>query len=1214
MCGCSIQVLEKGQNAKSLSNHERHCEEAQRRRHCSISDISAGGGERQGQDDEDQGFEQGGEEQDDEDHGFEQGGEEQGGGEQGREQGGGDQGVGEEVLRVHKSYNVLRRAIPSDQSFHRVHEEEKRQRSVHDEVESLSIQRPVRPAESIIEDYQKKKMICLTRPRTPQKGYNSEIMLLMNQFGTHMQLSEEDGDLFLACVNDILVVLGHNKKRIVYKTWEALKKQCNGELKDIAPIKEMLIELPKLFPTHEDGTNTKLLNKTRCFHMCILTRIGDELLRVKNENFHTSEIIDNKHEDGVRHFSSFVTGLRFEKYCKYVRRIFGEGVSPLMVAFYFDETAMSTTRSACPLFMHIMNVTGTCYRPVLLGFCPVRLAYNEKQLRDIIAANDFVTSTKGLRYAYTLAKRKALDMYIFNVIEPILQYQDCGLTVRVGYGHDQTTQRMVPFVSHFLGDSAALHGIANVSPLVMKSPCRCCTQSDCCNFLASPSPARNSQKMGEVTTALEKLLSPRALRARSVPLCRLTEKEKELIRFAKSLGVIPGGMMLPSLHRHVPKYLNNYYVSLCVDLLHTLLKGLLESVVAWILQILIAISKSKLAPFKEYNDCCRRLDKLLSQFPQKHALHPVRLWHFGKGATCFMKSEALKAGKQGGGTGMFTGGFPAWHFPALALQILLCFGCCGDGKTLVPNFSCVRTDHGAHYNPHAMIIGTLTSILEVHFMCAAKALKQSDLDTMVLLTKNANVKTMQLFDFKQNTLRMCKVLLTLKKYAKRGKLEFSRNIKQHLLTHLPAQILEMGADSRATDTEVGEHVLQDSVKVAFRKSNKDLTTTELQMLKHGIEKEFSLDLLKHQLPDKYCTSFASEQASSPASECEQKVQMFFERVPNMGCSELESESYQHGIALKLTLPSEGALSTFIHPLLELKELQRMLANFVKDNQSAWRKEGGKGSCFMHSWFHSFHKSSIADRDTVSTLFLTGGLRCEGHVDEGIAPFYIRATTACARSKHDKVLGKQREHAFSFLEVRYDGFDETCFVKVLAIVVCTSTSVSVVDGKQLKLSETYLCVARLEKCQNVSKFPFPKYKWEMTQRGGYRLSLDILPLDCISKPAFMIPADLTRCGIENLTQIVGSNYFATCSWICIPFARCIKTVNEPYVQRCEVDSEGKNIFCNSSEMAAVLEHYESPHVDDVVMVDEEDFGIGEEPLQGDDEHYGFEGHEEMDFSL
>ena len=1177
LCGCSILVLENGHNLKSLSNHERNCSRAKSVKAgtgppTDSIDFSAGGGCAEQDEEESCG-------------GFEGQGKESSG-DQVRERNRGPQKIAEEVLDKHKSYNVLRCTVSADQSVQQVHEE--------------SGQRSVRPAECIIMDYQKEKMKLLTRPRVSEKGYNTEIMLLMNKFGTHMQLSQQDGDLFLACVNNILVVLGH-ETRIVYKTWKGLKKQCNGDFKDIAPIKEMLIELPKLFPTHEDLTKVKLLNRTRCFHMCILTRIGDVLLRVTNANFHTREIVDID-ENGVRHYSSYVTGLMFQKYCQWVRQVFGVDVSPLMVAFYFDETAMSTTRSGCPLFMSIMNATGTCYRPVLLGFCPVKLAYNEKHLRDIIAANGYVASASGLRYAYTLAKRKALDMYLFKVIEPILQYQDCGLTVLVGQGRDQTTQRMVPFLSHFLGDSAALHGIANVSPLVMKSSCRCCTQTNCCDFVVNPSPARDSQKMGEVTTALENLLSPRAVRAVGVVLRHLSEPEKALKALAKSMGVIPGGMMLPSLHRNVPRRLNNYYMSLCIDLLHTLLKGAFEAIIAWILQIILGNSKSQIVPFKEYNDCSRRLDKLLSQFPQKHALYPVRFWHFVKGATCFMKSEALKAGKQGGGTGMFTGGFPAWHFPALALQMLCCFGCCGGDKPLVPDFPCVPTDHGVTYNPNAIIIGTLASALEVYFILKAKVLRQDDLKTLWLLTKNLNVKVVQLFDFKQNFLRMCKVLKTPKNPTKKGLLEYSRNVKQHLLTHLPAQIMAMGADSRSTDTEIGEHLLQDNVKVAFRKSNKDLETTELQMLKHGIEKEFSAELLEHQLPNKYKTSSAIGQPCSTASEGEQEVKMCFNRVINMGASELEPAAHPHGIALKNILHSQSA-SSFIHPLLEFRELHGKLSDFVRETQHFWEREGGTGDCFMRTWFHSFHNTCFAGRGIESTLLLAGGLRCQGHVDEGIEPFYIRASAACAR---------RREPAFSFLEVRYDGYKETYFVKVLAIVVCTSAHLSDVDGKTVSRSETYLCVARLVKCSLPSKFPFPKYKWEMTKRAGCRLSLDILPLDCIQKPAFMIPGDLTRSGIERPTQ-TSSNYFGTCSWFCIPFARCIKTVNEPYVDRCEVDSDGKNIFCSSIEMVKVLQHFLVPlNLEDVSLSEEDDFGIGEDSLTGDNENYGEEG-EDMDFT-
>jgi len=34
-------------------------------------------------------------------------------------------------------------------------------------------------------------------------------------------------------------------------------------------------------------------------------------------------------------------------------------------------------------------------------------------------------------------------------------------------------------------------------------------------------------------------------------------------------------------------------------------------------------------------------------------------------------------------------------------------------------------------------------------------------------------------------------------------------------------------------------------------------TTEMQMLKHGIERGFSLELLDHQFPEKYRSSFAA---------------------------------------------------------------------------------------------------------------------------------------------------------------------------------------------------------------------------------------------------------------------------------------------------------------------------------------------------------------------
>jgi len=43
----------------------------------------------------------------------------------------------------------------------------------------------------------------------------------------------------------------------------------------------------------------------------------------------------------------------------------GDPFFPVMLGFYFDEGAMSTTRSAIiPFIMFILNVTGTCFVPI----------------------------------------------------------------------------------------------------------------------------------------------------------------------------------------------------------------------------------------------------------------------------------------------------------------------------------------------------------------------------------------------------------------------------------------------------------------------------------------------------------------------------------------------------------------------------------------------------------------------------------------------------------------------------------------------------------------------------------------------------------------------------------------------------------------------------------------------------------------------------------
>jgi len=1091
------------------------------------------------------------------------------------------------VIEKHSSYHLLLEVVPLQKEFAAPLEEEEDCSvggggggeivGLPSSVEQLSDE-PEKiyhdnfhingPPSDFVLDHQKKREKELSRKRKIRKGRSTKIAFLLNKFGTHMQFSTKDGDLFLECIHEVFMVRG-DKTRTIYKSWKSLKDMCIGGLKDITPIVKLDIPyaLPNPFP-QSDGTG-KLLNATRCYYVNIMTRIGDYLLSVMNANFHIVPLLEYG-VDGLRQFSSYPSGTLFQSYCELTTKRFGPSFFPLMVGIYSDASHCSTTRSACPLFMNIMNVTGTCYRSVLLGYCPLKLPYTQRELGDIIEENGGTISKESLRCINNLMLRKAMDSYIFRVMEPILQYQHCGLKVRIGKDLDSSViQNMVPYFSHSMGDSAAQHGIAGVSPMAMCSPCRCCMTFDCSVIskkqLIVP---RNQDMMAHLSTHLEALQITRTIKGLKGSITRrLTITEKKMQRQGKECNVLPGRMKLPQLHMHVPKDFNNFYMALSVDLLHTLLKGMLEYIASWVLQIVLAISKSKNHMFTLFKGCAKRLDALMSAFPRFHALFPVKWHRFPKGATSFMKSEALKGGKPGAGVGMFSGGFPAWHFPTMLFQMLCCFGCGGVGSIL-PNTKCVETDHGVTYNPHAIIVEVIISALDVHFLCSAKVLSSSDLDQLGKLIDAANVNVVQLFDMKQVVLRMCDVLKTSKKNP--GLIECSRNIKQHLLTHIPAQMERLGVDSKSWDTQIGEHDLQQTVKVAFKKCSKVLATTELEMLKHAMENSFSECLLEMQervvsnrinkvvqskLVD--AVGFGSGDAAGDAvgfgpGEELSKDRLSFVRSMNMGASELKSLPTSARIGINIS-DDQCALSPFIHPLLTFKEMYHLLL---------------RKSCVdsgFKTWFDIFFGEK--QRDFSASLNAVHGVYCSGHAATGIKEFFVRACLACTRNKHNFDNVRVPEHTFSFLEVKYTvDQGETTFVKIFAILECCSQASS---NHALGRRVLFACVARLVKCPIASNyFPFNKYIFEVDASG--RLSLDLLPLSCIFRPAFMISTDLTVSRIETT-----SDYKAR-SWFNFPFSRCVKTVNAPYNSYFSGNIPGgdHNIFSTTEELENVVKKLQS----------------------------------------
>jgi len=763
---------------------------------------------------------------------------------------------------------------------------------IHDDLPTLQQNKSapdakLAPNETIL-NHQKVMIAELNRPRILRKGKSTEIMLHLFAYGTSENLSINSGNKLLATLWKILDVVGQTNL-VTHKSWKDLLKACRGNLKSFSGVTEFAIPLgTTFFPKFENGRDGKLTNATTCFSANILSRIGEALLQVKQSEFHKTPLVltDAK---GERLFGPFPSGEKFARHCEFV----GDLGFPLMMQFYYDRAACSSTRGICPLVFNICNATGKSFRPHILAYCPVELAYSTPRLKELCKAHfDGKANVDHVKFACDLAMRRATDSFLFNVLKPILDFQQCGLKVQIGSGKDATVGRAFLFLSHWCGDSAELNVLQAVRVGSKENHCRVCTGYSKVGGGTVGIP-RNPVTMEKMTRDLE--LS-HLVAMKAGPRSVLSDEMQASVKEANSFGVMGGVRLLPKILDSVPKEVNTHAQSVPADCLHTAVKGTgAEVPLSCGLQIIHAVAKNKKKKYTDFAQAHAHIDDATVNFPSKHALHPFnRHWHFSGGATTFLKSGSKKGGKQGASAGMLTGGTPAWQLPILLLQVLFCVA--DNNINLLPNKKCVVTSYGVVHNPTKVLIDGMCSSLQALWLLKSKTANAHHLDLLLEATKKANVCNDTMFDLKQTILRANGDFKKKKKTLKGDikptsqttldgetkkktpppkvgrvttQAESSTAMKKHLWLHFSEQAVEFGQDQRSTDTELGESAVKETVQVSWTKSNKQKRHSERMMLNYGIAKEFAMMLVQTQCKENESNPFRPRLPAEPdEKECE----------------------------------------------------------------------------------------------------------------------------------------------------------------------------------------------------------------------------------------------------------------------------------------------------------------------------------------------------------
>lgn len=976
-------------------------------------------------------------------------------------------------------------------------------------------------------------------------GKDPAAITALYDLGMTLSLSHREGDL-------LLDYLGKHGSGTFYKTWEGIQAAFDRQFKHISVLNRLEIELPVEFFGHNDKGGTPL-KKTVCEYYDVLLRIGDAFLEINPNDFSKSfSLPDLVKGSAERIYSTFPKAKLFQRFVVWTKSTHGEEAVPIVIAIYFDEAEATSSRSACPLIMFILNCTGESFKPIFLGYCPVSLPYSDEFLTKILnnrGVQGQTPSKASCKYAIRFAKRQALQRFLVHVLKPIVEC-DKGILLQLGArrmypsGTYPEVIFAVPHLCHLIGDSAALHDVGSVKIGCKFCRCRMCTCSNLNAFgQATEFASRDSEEMYALTSKLgeyEVYKFQRSCGLLSEEQRKLSKVERERRRIIRKIGkfrgVIPGENPVILLWEKLEKAcIISFFVALCIDILHTIWKGILESAAACAMQLVhcIGLHHAELDLNVKYRDAMGNLDSRLASFPGgKESLQPFPFVHLEK-VSDLLKEDSKKAKGQERTTGLLTGSFPAWQMRNLCLQLV--FGIGWEGS-IIPNEDMEFGD-GRVGNPTLLCLNALIGVLRVAAYCEARELTESQLQLMQMYITNASCRLLQLYDFKQ---LVCLNVGYIRRSRPPKTHEMPSNFKTHGMSHLPRQYRLFGEWS-AYDAAAGEKYHQVVVSGAMKRSSGVIETTQQEMAIHVVRKQF-VKMQAEYLPAVQRPATAELNDEEEEFEQDSRFQKFH-AVLSLG-----SESLIYTADDDYVTTDTGGDIDFLHPLLDHAELWDL---FVMASRS---------EVFIRNVINGFERRSPDHR-----IRLFGGVKCDGDLAAGVKPWFLRAN----RHYHGNFRGKRTRQGiflFNSCEVNYatELGETSCFAKVLALVGFQySPSTSPQDAR----TEIWVAIARYKQCAQSRFAPFDQYKFEHL-RG--KLSIDLVSLDSIKRPCFMC----VSCDAPPNRRVESKTNYQSMQWSCIPFSKFNKVLNvaiEPTAYD-EESSRQDSSFASSEVIAGVLAEF------------------------------------------
>ena len=716
------------------------------------------------------------------------------------------------------------------------------------------------------------------------------------------------------------------------------------------------------------------------------------------------------------------------------------------------------------------------------------------------------------------------------------------------------------YIGNFNGDSAALHDMA----CCKMTRCRLCTTTNILAFGSSTHdcPVRDVQFMHMLTSALGSLILDdfnkycgTVKEMTREKKTAYTARKKALKELGTEHGVKPGknNLILLLFKRLQEADIWCFFRALSIDYIHTLWKGLLECVIAWILQFVLMISEHSVILFgdQRYSNAMALLDQRISEWTGCHeSLQPVRQV-LRKSVSDLLKFDGKTKSAMRKATGIMSGSIPAWQLPGILLQLLFCIGT--DGK-IVPDFNVNYGTDAVEVQLKSNVLMTAAGAgaLEVSYYCESDSLTETQLKAFQNCVDNAHGAALELFTLKQKVAERVAYFNFMKRAESRKKKRESERkkragdvdeepedeefksgssdlkvIKFHMLGHIPWQIRQLGAHSRVFNASIGEKSHQENVPGAFSRSSKNFETTFPEMCASILTRDMGKRMGEiHGVKSDVST--------------EEPDRVVFKTMPTLGSIYLQFNESK-------IVRRDGKKTNiqYLHPLLKLTELFAVVQKKFIEEKS---RNGAISDVFFIDWYRKF----VGVTDGTVNMRLVGGIKCLGNVNSGLKPCTFRANALYkGRGSSDS------KSVFSSAQIDYETGEE--FAKILAIVVLSTGNVDEeFDEDVSDVQQIYVVVARFECVTNASsKMPFDEFRLKSNPRRTGGLHLDIVSVESI-RPCFMqVTNRESDCHEPN------DQTFDKFSWYCIPLSRCVKIDNSPYDTFLE--SIPSNVFKSSVEI-------------------------------------------------